>query len=451
LRTISHFALTLAVLCAAETAGAQPEPPSPDAPPPAPVPAPTPRETLPAPAPAAPVAAAVKPEEKKAEEKAWYQKIKPEAFIDGYASINYNIPIPFSRTTPEGGIPIGGNQLRAFDVNNGFALHWAGLNVSYAPDPIGGAVSLRLGPSATIAAGTDAEIGLEFLKQAYVSLRPGGEKGKFQLDFGKFDTFIGAEVADSQYNMNYTRSILFQLSQPLFHTGLRGEIAFTQSVSLKLFAVNGWNATVDNNAGKSFGGQFTLKPADEFMAALGYLGGPEQSDSLAVVCQPGTRFNENTGACVNRPNDPGGTFAFDDTDADKRWRHLIDLVIDINPTKKLRFLANADAVFEKVAGGNVKWFGGNLTIGYKFVDQFGMALRGGILADSDGAATGSGVDTLVGDGTITFTISPNQYFQVMVDNRLDVSNRELFQKKTDANTTKTQFSTTIGAIVTTGP
>ena len=51
-------------------------------------------------------------------------------------------------------------------------------------------------------------------------------------------------VADSQYNMTYTRSMLFQLSQPVFHTGLRAEIAFTQSVSLKIFAVNGWNATV---------------------------------------------------------------------------------------------------------------------------------------------------------------------------------------------------------------
>src|SRR2546421_356327 len=83
------------------------------------------------------------------------------------------------------------------DAANGFALHWAGVNVSYAPDPVGGTVGLRFGPGAGLYnAGVDAANSLTYVKQAFVSWKPGG--GQVQLDLGKFDTWIGAEVADTQ-------------------------------------------------------------------------------------------------------------------------------------------------------------------------------------------------------------------------------------------------------------
>jgi hypothetical protein len=72
-----------------------------------------------------------------------------------------------------------------------------------------------------------------------------------QIDFGKFDTWIGAEVADSQYNMTYTRSALFT-TQPLFHTGVRVDVAASDQLDLKVYAVNGYNNSIDNNAMKTF-------------------------------------------------------------------------------------------------------------------------------------------------------------------------------------------------------
>jgi len=98
------------------------------APPPAPPapPAPPPPAAAPAPPPPPPAAPAAK----------WYEKAKIEGFVDAYFNLNWNFP------KPQTGTDLG----RAFDVTNGFAVNWVGLNASYAPDPVGGTVSLRFGP-----------------------------------------------------------------------------------------------------------------------------------------------------------------------------------------------------------------------------------------------------------------------------------------------------------------
>ncbi len=75
---------------------------------------------------------------------------------------------------------------------------------------MGGTLALRFGPSAKrynsscLAQKCDAAYGLENVKQAFASWRPGGDSSPVTLDFGKFDTIYGAEVAESQDNINYT-------------------------------------------------------------------------------------------------------------------------------------------------------------------------------------------------------------------------------------------------------
>ena len=116
--------------------------------------------------PAAPPAAA-KPATKP-DEGHWYDKIAVEAFVDAYANINYNFPKPQAGTT----------FFRAYDVNQGFALHWIGLNASFAPDPVGGTIGLRFGPSALIQNTFDAPYGLGNVKQAFISFKPGIAGGR---------------------------------------------------------------------------------------------------------------------------------------------------------------------------------------------------------------------------------------------------------------------------------
>src|SRR5882724_3485604 len=68
----------------------------------------------PAPAPAAPAAAAPAAPAAPPPAPKWYEKAKIEGFVDTYVSMNFNMPKPQT----------GSNSLRAFDVSNGFALHW---------------------------------------------------------------------------------------------------------------------------------------------------------------------------------------------------------------------------------------------------------------------------------------------------------------------------------------
>src|SRR5262249_15124079 len=127
-------------------------------------------------------------------------------------------------------------------------------------------------------------------------------------------------------NMNYSRSVLFWYMQPLFFTGLRADYAVSDTLDVKVFAANGWNNSVDNNRGKTVGAQVFVKPADAVALYFGYVVGPEQTDfGITAPTPPAT-----APAAGNVP------------DANSHLRHMLDFVADLNPTKELRFLVNAD-------------------------------------------------------------------------------------------------------------
>ena len=140
--------------------------------------------------------------------KHWYEAFELSAFLDTYVQLNYNMPQPQSPLA--GGS--GGNFGRAYDQHNGFALNWAGLNLAYAPAPVGGTLQLRLGPAATLHNVTEAS-GLQYIKQAFASFKP---IDTLTIDVGKFDQPFGSEAADTQANSNYSRSYLYGLAQPYF-------------------------------------------------------------------------------------------------------------------------------------------------------------------------------------------------------------------------------------------
>src|SRR5205814_2189816 len=158
-----------------------------------------------------------------------------------------------------------------------------------------------------------------------------------------------------------TRSTLF-FCQPLFHTGLRVDIPVNDQFDIKLFAVNGWNNSIDNNSGKTFGASLGITPQKTMAFYVNYIGGPEQTDTTAM------------GAAV--------------PDADSRWRHLVDGVADLH-FDQAHVLINADFGTEKfplpTGDKSSSFFGGNLTFGYAVNDMFALAVRGGYFVYSDGA------------------------------------------------------------------
>jgi opacity protein-like surface antigen len=160
--------------------------------------------TAPADSAAAPAAAAAQAPAAAPDPKPW--RVGPmdvSGFLDGYYSYNSNDPSEDNN----GKI----NDLYNFnDKTNQWALNGAKLTLSHDPAPIGARVDLVYGRINKL---VNAPNQLEFVEQAYLSIKPPKAKG-FELDLGKWVTSAGAEVIESKDNWNYSRSILFAWAMP---------------------------------------------------------------------------------------------------------------------------------------------------------------------------------------------------------------------------------------------
>ncbi len=354
----------------------------------------------------------------------WYERVKLSAFVDAYANVNFRNPkgAPFAQA----------NRLRAYDQHNGFGVHWVGADAIVEPEPVGATVSLRFGPSAAIYTGSpDNELGLTFVKQAFVTYKPGGAAGKLKLVAGKFDTIYGAEVADSQLNVTYTRSALNFYAQPFFHTGLRADYQVSEQLELRAMVVNGWNNAVDNNAGKTFGLQVNAHPIEQLLVSVGWLGGPEQAD----------RYVENdvvySRGVVNR-----------------RFRNLVDAVVDWTPNDRFRALFNFDWATDDVRDVGVTspvrkvWWGADLTLRAKLHALAFVGVRGSYVRDRDGFLVGTGRDTRIASGTLTLGYTPTPNFMVKLEPRVDRCNEDAFLVGHD-DTSRWQSTVILGVVATT--
>ncbi len=392
-----------------------------------------------APTPPAPAAEATPPPPP------WHNNLKVSAFADAYYSVNFNFPHPQGGTNAAVGVP-GGNGGRAYDFNNGFSLHWAGVDAVYTYGNVGGTVSLRFGPSTVGYNLNDIPSGAQFIKQGFATWKPLGADGKLTLDLGKYDQPFGSEVADSQLNINYTRTFLYWLGQPLHFTGLRVDYAVAPEFDIKFFLANGWNRVVANNSFgglgiQNFGTQIMVKPdaANPTMFMLGYMVGAEQNDVTAPVIAP--------------PAPP--VPAAYDSDAKTRLRHFVDFVADIDPIPSLRFLANADYGTEKLAAGaangttTAKWYGANLVISVKASDEFFIAPRGEIYVDDHFNFPGLANKVTFTDATLTAGYTPSPNFVLKLDLRADHADQPIFPSKYIDTSKQSQYTATLGVVATT--
>lgn len=105
--------------------------------------------------------------------------------VDGYYGYyGYNLNKPKSMK----------NLYRNFDFNhNQFSVNYAEIAVERKPGPLGFRADIGFGDAATLVhAGEPAGADIyRYLQQAYIS----ASRNKVQVDFGKFVTWNGAEVA----------------------------------------------------------------------------------------------------------------------------------------------------------------------------------------------------------------------------------------------------------------
>lgn len=421
---------------------------------PHPDPSPSASAELPAPSPSASAESPAPPpgDAPQPEQEPWHKGLAWNAFVDAYAGLNSNTPARRQ----------GSNSLRAFDPYSGFAFAWAGINLAYEGKQWGSNLELRFGPSADIYNNNDAKVGLGYVKQAYASYKPKFLRGVWSFDLGKFDTPYGAEVADSQFNFNYTRGALNWLGQPFFHTGFRAHAALHPQFDITGIAVNGWNHSIDNNRAKSFGLQFHLQALEHFDVYLGYLTGPESNQRTEIQCEEGFTFVPIRGCIRLRDSNPEagankGTVST--RGVNRRWRHFVDLVLRLQPTQKLELLANGDVGYDEVVidpiAGNyvpIMWYGAMLSARYRFLDSFWTSLRGEWYEDPDGAtsgatdAQGKATDLRLFTATLTFEYRPVPNLIFKLDGRHDLASREIFDYRTRGVRPR-QSTLTLGAVV----
>jgi hypothetical protein len=296
------------------------------------------------------------------------------------------------------------NALHAFTNVSGqsLQLNYAELSVSRAPEPVGFRFDIGFGNVFSSPAGLGPAdpssttnpthaAWHRYLQQAYLSFKVPVGKGLI-IDAGKFVTHMGAEVIESRDNWNYSRSLLFTLAIPYYHTGLRLSYPLSDSLTLGLHWLNGWNTFVQEGTRMRTGGlQLTWNANAQTQLVFNYVGGQtnRQLDSL---------------------------------------RHVADLTVTFKPTERLSAMLNLDLGYD-TAGTGATWWGAAAYLRYQFRPWLASGIRYEYYSDGDGFTTTVGQSLWEVTATLlelTATVGKAQML-FRLEYRHDESDRPFFE------------------------
>lgn len=242
----------------------------------------------------------------------------------------------------------------------------------------------------------------KIIEQAFVTY--GLSKGS--LDFGKFVSPVGIEVADTTQNLNYTRGMNSTYGVPAYHAGLRYNTSLSD-MPAQIYLATGWNEVESSNNNMSLGLHVEKKVAGGWDVAGNYYTGHEGRRTPA-------KHNSNS----------LGGVGF--TTAGIRDVHLFDV------TAKYKANANTDVALEYLSGNayhvgpatNLKWSGFAGYVGYKAGAKTTVGLRTEIFRDIDGAFSGQSQD--LASTTLTFKHEVTSGQTAIIEWRGDRSNKAIF-------------------------
>ena len=317
-------------------------------------------------------------------------------FVDTYFSFN------FSRPTSHA------NQLRNFDVTeNQFQVSNAEISVTKAPDPVGFRVDLDLGPTNDIVQGGVAG-SLSNVGQAYVTyVAPVGSG--LTIDAGKFVTHMGFEVIKAKDDYNYSRSLLFALSIPYYHFGVRASYPVSSTFTLCVHAYNAYNGPAVNS-GKTFGFQATYTPTSTLSIVGNYIGGPALPDNVS-----------------------------------RKFRNVANLILSYQATPKLSLAADGVYGQENLNSGVALWKGAAGYVRYALCDPSAVTLRGEIYSDPEGYTTGTSQD--IREITLTYEFKPTSNLILRAEYRYDSADGVVYDGDSGPLTRRNQATLGLGAIV----
>lgn len=324
----------------------------------------------------------------------FFKSVEFSGIVDAYYTYNFNEP-------PTGAF----TQYRNFDVrHNQFSLglvEFAAARPVSADDPIGFRFDLQYGQVAQIFNGDPLDNNaLVNVQQGYVSYYANVGNG-LTFDFGKFVTPIGTEPTEAKDNFNYSRAFLYALG-PYYHVGGRVGYTINDKVAIQGLFVNGWNATGDNNSGKTVGGGITLKPTSKVTIIQNLLYGPEQADNAD----------------------------------DKRTYSDTNLAVAL--TDKVATGFNYVYAADSVAGEGVNWQGIALYLRGQMTDKFALSPRFEIFDDQDGMA--SGTPQTLKEFTMTAEVKHSKGLIFRAEYRRDWSDEDVFIKNDEAVSSQNTFT-----------
>ena len=222
---------------------------------------------------------------------------------------------------------------------------------------------------------------------------------------GRFVTLLGAEVIPTYQNQNYneSRSLVFNLGEPLTHTGVQATYTFNDYLAVIGSLNNGWDdPALTTNAGPNYEGEIALNNKDKTVSLIvNGIWGPNLVG----------HSNSNLGAI-----DPIVIW--------KPW-----FVSGVTLEAEYLYASETGPV---VNGHSATWQG---LAGY-FVydwDRYQFATRGEFFDDQDGARTGTAQTLWELTQTITWKVPQVEGLLARLEYRHDNSNVQVFPNNNFVN------------------
>src|SRR5579859_4773595 len=188
--------------------------------------------------------------------------------VDGYYTYN------FTNSSNNAG---GSGNVGYFynNVDDSYTLGLAEMKATATLGQTSAHLVLAYGQEASLGLIGFGNSGLDVL-QAYVSYNP----DKWTFSAGRFVTWLGDEVIESNSNWNYSHSLLFNYI-PLWHTGFSVNFAPSSSFGITGYVVDGNNTTAATPIGKEFGLQAIITPNSQWTITLNGEFGPIAGNAVA--------------------------------------------------------------------------------------------------------------------------------------------------------------------------
>jgi hypothetical protein len=331
--------------------------------------------------------------------------ISVHALVDAGYEHNFNQPIH------------NVNVFRAWD-ENGFQLTQGNLHIE-RDGTVGFVTDINVGQVANSISGATHYSNVAFVggqwidpTQYYLTYTaPFGSGVNFEA--GRFVTLLGAEIIPVYNNQNFneSRGLLFNLGEPLTHTGIRASYTFNDYVSATAGLNNGWDDPAANsNAGPNYEGELTLNNKDKSLSlVINGIWGPN-----AIGGANGKQVsNSNLGAI-----DPIFT-----------WKPKFVP----NLTLQTEYLYGSQEG-PVINGHSASWQGAAQYLVYDFTPSLESATRGEFFQDKDGArTTGTGQTVWEITETLSYKIPEVTGLIARLEYRHDNSDENVFTNNDTIN------------------